>query len=260
MAMSVAVGQGLDGPGNAPYPARLTLLSSFELMVSAKVVKLPHSVERVLAFLGVHQDATSRTLLAASLWPDVTERRANADLRSALWRLRRIAGVIHEENRRLSLNPELAVDVTDMSTLSRSLMTGAEAGDLRRVPDLIRAETILPAWDEEWLVAERERYRMARLRALELAAEAMLEHGHLGRALDAVLASISTEPYRETAHRLAIRIHIAEGNHGEAIRAYEAYRNTVHEELGIGPSPLMEELVARLRPAPAAAKIAVPHR
>jgi hypothetical protein len=43
-----------------------------------------------------------------------------------------------------------------------------------------------------------------------------------------------------------VRIHVAEGNHAEAIRAYQNYRTIVSDELGIVPSPLMAELVAPL--------------
>ena len=43
-----------------------------------------------------------------------------------------------------------------------------------------------------------------------------------------------------------MRIHVAEGNHAEAIRAYQNYRTIVSDELGIVPSPLMAELVAPL--------------
>jgi DNA-binding SARP family transcriptional activator len=75
----------------------LRLLSEFQLLVDGRPISLPHSGERVLAFLGISQAPVSRARLAGSLWPDVADQRAHGDLRSALWRLRRIAGVIDEE-------------------------------------------------------------------------------------------------------------------------------------------------------------------
>ena len=243
-AVSVATGRVVDGLGRGTLQSRLTLLADFQLRVSGSVVRLPHSVERLLAFLGVSPSPVTRARTAATLWPDVDDQRANGDLRSALWRLRRITGVLHEENHRLSLAPRVAVDVSEMSGLSRSLIADAATQELGRLPDLVRAHSILPGWDEEWLVVERERYRLSRLRALERSAEALLERGRLSDALDAALAAIDTEPYRESAHRLSVRIHIAEGNHAEAIRAYQAYRTIVGAELGIAPSPLMDGLVA----------------
>ena len=161
-----------------------------------------------------------------------------------MWRLRRITGVLLEDNHRLSLAPQVVVDISDMTGLSRSLIADPNSPELGRLPDLVHAHSILPGWDEEWLVVERERYRLSRLRALEGSAEALLSSGRLSEALDAALAAIDAEPYRESAHRLSVRIHIAEGNHAEAIRAYHAYGAVIRDELGITPSPLMDGLVA----------------
>jgi DNA-binding SARP family transcriptional activator len=65
--------------------------------------------------------------------------------------------------------------------------------------------------------------------------------------MEASLASISTEPYRESAHRLLVRVHLAEGNLSEALRAYDVYRRIVEEDLGIRPSSDMEQLIATVR-------------
>lgn len=242
--MTVNTGRERSEPGEAFRASRLTLLADFDLLVSDAMVSVPHSVQRVLAFLGLSPAPVGRVRIATSLWPDVDDNRANGDLRSALWRLRRITGVIQEDDGRLSLSPDIAVDVTDMVGLSHVLTTAPGTTDLERVPELVQAHSILPGWDEEWLVVERERYRLSRLRALERSAEELLARRLFPEALDAALAVIDTEPYRESAHRLALRIHIAEGNYAEAISAYRSYRATVAEELGISPSPLMDELVA----------------
>jgi DNA-binding SARP family transcriptional activator len=226
--------------------SRLGLLAEFQLAVGGEAVPVPHSVERILAFLGVSQAPVSRARLAATLWPDVTDHRANGDLRSALWRLRRITGVLHEENRQLALAADVDVDVIEMADLTRSLIIGPEPHALDRLPDLVRANDILPGWDEEWLIVERERFRRTRLRALERSAAALLAAHDYPAALEAALASVATEPYREAAHRLVIQIHDAEGNNAEAIRTYQSYRSLVADELGIAPSSMMDHLVAPL--------------
>lgn len=232
---------------DAPSRSTLRLFAEFQFLVDERPLNLPHSCERVLAFLGMSPVPVSRTRLAGNLWPDVAEHRAKGDLRSALWRLRRITGVIHEDDHRLALAAGVDVDVGEMSSLARSLMTEPDRHSLDRVPDLVDALDILPGWDEEWLVVERERYRMTRLRALDRSAEAFLTAGEHALALAAALASVATEPYRETAHRLVIQVHLSEGNNAEAIRAYDAYRSLVTAELGLVPSELMEDLVAPIR-------------
>jgi DNA-binding SARP family transcriptional activator len=244
--MSVATGRRSESRDSGFHQTRLRLLTEFQLLVDGSAVTLPHSVERVLAFLGISRAPVSRARIAGILWPDVADKRANGDLRSALWRLRRLTGVLREENRRLTLAPQVVVDVVEMTDLTRSLIADPDPATLDRVPALVCAPAILPGWDEEWLIVERERFRMTRLRALERSAQVLLAEGDLEGALDAAFASVDTEPYRETAHRLVIQIHIAEGNHAQAIRTYQAYRSQVADELGIAPSAMMDDLVAPL--------------
>jgi DNA-binding SARP family transcriptional activator len=226
--------------------ASLHLLAEFQLLVDGKAITLPHSVERILAFLGMSQAPVARARVASNLWPDVADDRANHDLRSALWRLRRVTGVIREEDRRLALTPDVAVDFMEITDLTQSLIVEPGPPALDRVPDLVRADEILPGWEEEWLVVERERFRMTRVRALERSADALLAAHDFAGALEAAMASVATEPFRETAHRLMIQIHIAEGNHAEALRAFQAYQALVTDELGIAPSPMMADLVTPL--------------
>jgi DNA-binding SARP family transcriptional activator len=226
--------------------ARLRLLSEFQLLIDGSAIRLPHSVERVIAFLGVQRAPVNRARLAASLWPDVADQRANGDLRSALWRLRRITGVIEERDNRLALGPGVAVDVADMAALTQELIGEPQQPSLARLADLVQGEDLLPGWDEDWLIVERERYRMLRLRALERSAEVLLDADELGPALDAALASVATEPYRESAHRLVVKVHLAEGNYADAVGTYRAFRRLLADELGIAPSPRMEELIAPL--------------
>jgi DNA-binding SARP family transcriptional activator len=241
------VERGIVGRSETQRPY-LRLLAEFQLTVEGRAIRLPHSVERIVAFLGMSRRPVNRSRLAASLWPDVADHRANGDLRSALWRLRRLTGIIEEEDNRLTLAPPVDVDVVEMTDLTQTLIARPARPALDRVPDLVIAHEILPDWDEEWLIAERERYRIQRLRALERSAEALLATADHAAALDAAMASVSTEPYRETAHRLVIKIHLAEGNNAEALRAYRTYRALVANELGIAPSPRMNELVASLSP------------
>lgn len=240
---------------SAPQPSRarrdraglqLELLRSFRLVHGRTVVSMPHGLERVVAYLALARGPISRSRLAGALWPDVPERRAHGDLRSALWRLHRLCGVVDRDGQRLALAPEIDVDLANVADLTRSLIHRSASDALDRLPELVDGVEILPGWDEEWLVVERERYRLQRLRALERAAEAFLAHNDHARAMEAALAAISSEPYRESAHRLLVRIHLAEGNASEALRAYHVYCGIVEEELGIRPSSQMEELIATI--------------
>ena len=80
--------------------------------------------------------------------------------------------------------------------------------------------------------------------ARRLQDERLTGAGRLKEALDVGLAAVAGEPLRESAQRALVRVHLAEGNVGEAIRQYRLYRRLLSEQLGIEPSRLMEDLVA----------------
>jgi SARP family transcriptional regulator, regulator of embCAB operon len=98
------------------------------------------------------------------------------------------------------------------------------------------------------VIFERERLQHVRLRALESLAESELEVGHHDLALEAALGAIAIEPLRESGHTIAIRAHLLAGNRSAAIRAYRTYRDRLEHELGIAPSPGLEEIVRPLLP------------
>ena len=73
----------------------------------------------------------------------------------------------------------------------------------------------------------------------------LIERGKYGAALNVALAAIKSEPLRESAHRLVIRVHLAEGNPGEAMRQFQAYQSLLADELGLQPS---EQILRLIRP------------
>ena len=230
-------------------PFRLRLTTEFQLLADRTPIRLPHSAERIVSFLALARGPVTRSTLAGTLWPDVSEDRANGDLRSTLWRLRRVAPIVPPFDDRIYLTSDVAVDLLDLIDLTREILDGPTRSILVRLPELIAGTGVLPSWDEEWLVVDRERYRALRLHALEHAASALLDMGDIPGALQATLAAITTEPLRESSHRLLVRVHLAEGNLAEAARAYRTYRTLMMDELGIEPSSLMDELAFTFRSA-----------
>src|SRR5205807_8361751 len=72
----------------------LRLLSGFELRTDGAVVALPMSSQRLLAFLALQHKPLHRIHVAGRLWIDASEDRANANLRTALWRVRQFGGTL----------------------------------------------------------------------------------------------------------------------------------------------------------------------
>ena len=105
---------------------------------------------------------------------------------------------------------------------------------------------LLPDWYDDWLLIEREKYRQLRLHALEALATQLTALARYGEAAETALTAIAGEPLRESAHRVLIRVHLAEGNPSEALRHYRLFRELLLTELGLEPSEQIAELVGGL--------------
>jgi DNA-binding SARP family transcriptional activator len=230
--------------GSHPAAAfQLSLTDEFALTSEGRVVGLPHSVERVVAYLGLRLQPVHRAKLAGVLWPDAPGGRAARSLRTALWRLGRggVPIVDHHEGR-VALSPCVQVDVVGLFDLCRRLIEAPDDPALEQSRVLVDHGELLPDWDDEWVVADRERFRILRLQALESAAAALIDRGELGRAVEAALAAALSDPLRESARRLLIRVHLAEGNVASALQAFEEYRALLDLEVGVEPSSAMQAL------------------
>jgi DNA-binding SARP family transcriptional activator len=147
---------------------------------------------------------------------------------------------------RLRLYPDVTVDVTDLTDLAKRLIHQPDPSALAQLPLLAKCVELLPDWDDEWVVADRERYRLLRLEALERAASALIGRRQFGDALIAALAAAQAAPLRESARRLVVQTQIAQGNAADAIYSYREYQSLLRQELGLKPSPLMDQLIQPL--------------
>jgi DNA-binding SARP family transcriptional activator len=234
-----------------PESCRLSLLGGFNLVYHDREVALAPGPQKLLAFLGLHLRPLLRTYVAGSLWPDGTEVRSSASLRSLLWRLRSLRPpVVRATSSHLRLADELVVDAREVTAAVRRLTdrsTPCAPDDLNPAP--LTGE-LLPDWNaDDWVLVERERLRQLCFHGLEAMAERLLALGQYCDAIDAGLTAVRGEPLRESAHRVLITAHLAEGNHWEALRQYRWYERILREELGIEPSSRMTQLVSDLRHA-----------
>jgi len=222
----------------------LSLLNAFELRCDGCVVDLPPSAQRLLAFVALHDHPLQRVYVAGMLWIHASDERAGASLRSSLWRLNRPGHVLVDStSTHLRLASGVDVDLRSALGLAHRLLDGsADATDLDAGEATLRGE-LLPDWYDDWLLFERERFRQVSLHALEALAERLVRAGDAPRALEAALSAVQAEPLRESAHRVLIGVHLAEGNRGEALRQYGLCRRLLRERLGVEPSTQLDELL-----------------
>lgn len=237
---------------------RIQVLGDFAVVHAGRPVPVRQCGQRVLAFLGLQAGPVPRSRLAGSLWPCRAAEQASANLRAALSRLPRPAGrpMTSSQDAAVALSEHVEVDLRLSDGRIRRLRTGDGAPDTTPEPppdDAPAGEShhlldrdVLPFWDDDWVLVERERFRQARLHALERLSARLLAAGRLDEALQAALAAVAGEPLRESAHRHVIEVHLCEGNPAEALRQYEIYRRLLREELGLGPSDRIRQLVRSL--------------
>ncbi|MCD4525004.1 bacterial transcriptional activator domain-containing protein [Nocardioides sp. cx-173] len=229
---------------------RLALLESFEVSFAEEVLRISVPAQRLLAQLAVVQRGrpVERTTLAERLWPETPPPRAAASLRSVLWRLPRPRGrtLVTCTTTTVRLSEDVRVDLWDAEERARRLC-GSDLPTPDALADLTPlTRDLLPGWHEDWIQVEQETFRQTRLHALERSAWGLRAQGHFSDALCAGLGAVRGEPLRESAHRSVIEVHLAEGNHAEALRQYHGYRRLLADELGLPPSPAIRRLMAPL--------------
>lgn len=221
------------------------LLRSFELRHGPRRVLLPPGAQRLLAFLALDGGVLTRVYVAGSLWIDYSQEAANANLRTALWRLRRVScPLVDSTATHLSLASEVVVDLHAAREAARhATADGSDFSD-EQLESILSAGELLPDWYDDWLVIGREQFRQVRLHALEARCGQLTRSGRYGKAIEVGLAAVAGEPLRESAHRAVMRVHLAEGNRHEALRQYELCRRAL-APLGLAPSPETETLRQR---------------
>lgn len=275
--------------------ALLRLLGGFSLSLAGSPVSLPVNGQRLLAYLSI-RGQVPRPVVAGTLWPEVSEHNAHGSLRTTIWRLHRSgARLVEATGENLALSPDVTVDIRVFAKAAQRALhspvlldsvgqgvgqgvghgvsqgvgqgvgeraAGEGMGIVDGESGLMATCELLPGWYDDWVIFERERLRQLRLHTLEALAQRLAQQHRFAAALDTALEAIRIEPLRESAHRVVIGIHLAEGNVVEAVRHYRFVRELLLEELGVEPSDqLTTMLPATVRtprpvgPAPAVTRL-----
>lgn len=237
----------------------ITLLGRFSVSYCSKPLDLRASTARLVAYLALASGRPLlRTRVAGVLWPDLSERRARANLSTVTWRLRRVLGergmshslvegtgelislstalceIDVEHFRRDSLGPECKASSLDI--LSR----GAHALTLYR-------GDLLEDWDCDWCVTERENLRQRYLHTLRTLVEGFERRGRLDLSLRYAKQAVETDPFSEQNQRNLIRLHCLSGDKVSAAHQYRRFAELTRVELGVDPGEETELLIRDVR-------------
>ena len=208
---------GGDTPAPAVPQVSLDLLDAFRLRVGEDAVEVSETAQRLLAFVALGGRPMCRTLIAGTLWPEKTDVRASANLRSCLWRLG-VTGptpAISCTGSSLALAPGVQLDVAVVEREGWALLEGRAPATLDLPADLF-AQELLPGWYEDWVILERERLSQLQIRFLEALVHRLRERGELTRAIDQAMRLVAIDPLRERSQLALIRALLDEGSWGRA--------------------------------------------
>ena len=211
----------------------------------------------LLAYLAVSTPSgfRRREALMALLWPELDEEHARAALRKALFTLRQELGE-HAIVGRGDDEIRVAHDVVwcDAVAFGDALRSGhLEEALAHYRGDLLPGFHVTDASAElsHWLDDERTNLRgQAAGAAWRLAEQREHERDVLG-AREWVLRAAQLEPFDESACRRLIATLDRLGDRSAAIRAYEAFKSRLWDQLELAPSPETVALVQSLRARPA---------
>lgn len=217
---------------------------------------ISNKVTALLAYLAVTGRAQQRDTLAALLWSEMSDADAKNNLRQALSNLRKLIDP-HLIITRETVEWNAAVPYSlDVQQFTQQLQPGREATTtLQKAAELYRGDFLAgfvvrdaPEF-EEWMLAQRARFRELALHALHNLTEAYLEQGQYDRTIDYATQLLSLDPWRENAHRQLMLALARSGQHTTALQQYETCRRLLADELGVEPSAATIALAGRIRDA-----------
>lgn len=234
----------------------IRLLGRLEVRMNGTAVHIPGRKERaLLALLAVAPDtAIPRERLCGLLWGDRGERQAHDGLKQALHRLRDAfdpSSPVPIRADRLSLALKLDPRRVDAWRFERLLGAGSGA-DLPVAAALYRGEFLAdlhipePAFDD-WLRAERQRFRLLAIDALTVLLDESLDAAAWDRVQGLAQRLLDIDPLFEAAHRALMRSFAERGRGVEALRQYRHLAERLGDELDVEPEAATQRLHRAIR-------------
>ncbi|MCB9104842.1 MAG: tetratricopeptide repeat protein [Anaerolineales bacterium] len=227
----------------------------------------------LLAYLLIESDhAHSREFLLGLLWPDLPTAAAQNNLRVTWAKLQKALGASDADEQPYLIGDRLALGFNPLSDHDldvarfRALLEACRrhphpdphacaecAARLTQALDLVRGDFL----DEfslgnclqfdDWLLMQREHYRMQITSALEQLAAFHERAGQLAEAERAIRRWLEYDPLSEAAYRQLMRVLARADQRSAALDAYETCRRVLATELGLAPAVETITLAEQIR-------------
>lgn len=231
-----------------PRPGHLRLLGRFELHYGSQHLHPAPSEQRLIALLGLKDEPLGRPCIAGTLWPRAQRDKAAGRLRSAVHRLRKLEPELLDTggSGRLGLSDSVAVDTRVLASWARNVISDVTTDEHLMPSGVDRGDGLLPGWNEDWVILERERLRQLRSQALEAVTVHLTDTARHAEAVKAGRAAVDAGPLRESARRALICAYASARRLDAAAHEYGEYGRLLERELGLTPSPQLQELMTSL--------------
>lgn len=248
------------GPGTAGA-VYFSLLGPLSAVIDGRPLPLgPRKQRLVLAtLLSRPNTPVPVDVLTDVVWPEGPPRTARKNLQVYVSAARALFGAVDGDDRDRVVHDcggyrlrvaEGELDTLRFRTLARAGRTAGERGDLRTAARLLREA--LDLWgerpplhdlrDSARVAEEAERLEARCLTVYEDWAEAEIETGRAGVALDGLRDLVERHPFRERLRAAWMNSLHQTGRQAEALAVYDDYRQLLARELGLEPSPAMAAL------------------
>ncbi|HEY5888856.1 MAG TPA: BTAD domain-containing putative transcriptional regulator, partial [Acidimicrobiales bacterium] len=217
---------------------------------------------RLLAMLLIHANAVvSVDRLADAVFAGEPTPAANTTMRSYIARIRRVVNNGHEGGPSIITQspgyvlqlPTKALDVARFeagladarASLGREDASGA-AVEARAALELWQGEAYAEFADEDWARPEAQRLGELRIVARETLMAAELACGRVAELIPELEALSAEHPTRESFQAQLMLALYRSGRHTDALRSFQDHRRTLADELGLDPTPSLQELERRI--------------
>jgi predicted ATPase/DNA-binding SARP family transcriptional activator len=200
--------------------------------------------EAILVYVAVTGQPLPRSVIAALLWPEDSERHALTSLRVALAALRRALSEYLEVTREaVGIKPGAEIYL-DVSALEEKLM-GEQVEQALEIyrGDFLAGFNLRDSLEfEDWRRLQAERQRQLLTRGLHTTILDALDTEEYKKGLFLVQRLIALDPLDEWAYRQCMLLHVLDGQRGLSLEQYEQCRAILQAELGVEPSPETKQL------------------